>query len=103
MTETVKFNKITIVGAGAIGGWMGVKLAQAGAQVSVLARGETLAAVQQNGLQLHSQGPEGWTQRQAPVHASNDAATLGVQDLVVISVKAPALASVAAQVSPLMG
>ena len=103
MTETVKFNKITIVGAGAIGGWMGVKLAQAGAQVSVLARGETLAAVQQNGLQLHTQGPEGWTQRQAPVHASNDAATLGVQDLVVISVKAPALASVAAQAGPLMG
>ncbi len=97
--SSVQFNKIAIVGAGAIGGWMGVHLARAGAQVSVLARGETLTALQKNGLQLH-QGGELHT---VPVTASNDAATLGVQDLVVISVKAPALASVAAQVGPLIG
>ena len=95
----VQFNKITIVGAGAIGGWMGVHLARAGAQVSVLARGDTLQALQKHGLQLH-QGGECHT---VPVQASNDAAALGVQDLVVISVKAPALASVAAQVGPLIG
>ena len=95
----VKFNKIAIVGAGAIGGWMGVHLARTGAQLSVLARGDTLAALQQNGLQLH-QGGELHT---VAVKASNDAAVLGVQDLVVISVKAPALASVAAQVGPLIG
>jgi len=95
----VKFNKITIVGAGAIGGWMGVHLARAGAQVSVLARGDTLQALQKNGLQLH-QGGELHT---VTVTASNDAAALGVQDLVVISVKAPALASVAQQVGPLIG
>ncbi len=93
------FNKIAIVGAGAIGGWMGVHLAQAGAQLSVLARGDTLAALQKNGLQLH----QGGTLHAVPVTASNDAAALGVQDLVVISVKAPALASVAAQVGPLIG
>ena len=95
----VKFNKIAIVGAGAIGGWMGVHLARAGAQVSVLARGDTLQALQKNGLQLH-QGGELHT---VPVSASNDAMALGVQDLVVISVKAPALASVAQQVGPLIG
>jgi 2-dehydropantoate 2-reductase len=93
------FNKIAIVGAGAIGGWMGVHLAQAGAQLSVLARGDTLAALQKNGLQLH----QGGTLHAVPVTASKDAAALGVQNLVVISVKAPALASVAAQVGPLIG
>lgn len=106
MSETmneVTFNKIAIVGAGAIGGWLGVHLARlnsgTGAQVSVLARGDTLSALQQQGLQLH-QGGELHT---LPVNASNDAAALGVQDLVVIAVKAPALASVAAQVGPLIG
>ena len=91
--------KVAIVGAGAIGGWMGVHLARAGAKLSVLARGDTLSALQTYGLQLH-QGGELHT---VAVTASNDAASLGVQDLVVISVKAPALASVAAQVGPLIG
>ena len=97
--STSPFQKVAIVGAGAIGGWMGVHLAQAGAQLSVLARGDTLSALQKNGLQL----PQGGTLHTAPVTASNDAAALGGQDLVVISVKAPALASVAAQVGPLIG
>ncbi len=98
-TTPVAFNKVAIVGAGAIGGWMGVHLARAGAQVSVLARGETLTALQKNGLQLHEAGER----HTVPVTASNDAATLGVQDLVVISVKAPAMASVAQQIGPLLG
>ncbi len=93
------FNKIAIVGAGAIGGWMGVHLSRAGAQLSVLARGDTLQALQQHGLQLH-QGGELHT---VPVKASSDAAALGKQDLVVIAVKAPALATVAQQVGPLIG
>jgi len=95
----VKFNKVAIVGAGAIGGWIGVHLAREGAQISVLARGDTLAALQTHGLQLH----QGGALHTTPVTASNDAAQLGVQDLVVISVKAPALATVAAQVGPLIG
>ena len=95
----VQFRKVAIVGAGAIGGWIGVHLARAGAQLSALARGETLAALQKNGLQLH-QGGELHT---ATVIASNDATALGVQDLVVIAVKAPALVSVAQQISPLIG
>ena len=95
----VKFDKVAIVGAGAIGGWIGVHLARAGAQVSVLARGETLAALQKSGLQLHQTGDV----HSVPVKASSDASALGIQDLVVIAVKAPALASVAQQVGPLLG
>ena len=99
----VHFKNIAIVGAGAIGGWMGVHLARAhkdaDAPLSMLARGETLAALQKNGLQLHQEG----ALHTVPVTASNDAAALGVQDLVVISVKAPALASVAQQIGPLLG
>ncbi len=97
--SAVTFNKVAIVGAGAIGGWMGVHLARSGDQLNVLARGDTLTALQHSGLQLHQAG----TLHTVPVHASNDAAALGVQDLVVVSVKAPALASVAAQVGPLIG
>ncbi len=97
--NTSPFQKVAIVGAGAIGGWMGVHLARAGAQLSVLARGETLSALQQNGLQLHQAGEL----HTVAARASGDAAALGVQDLVVISVKAPALASVAAKAGPLIG
>ena len=95
----VEFRKICIVGAGAIGGWIGVHLARAGAQLCVLARGDTLHALQHHGLQLN----QGGQLHSVPVQASNDAADLGVQDLVVISVKAPALAAVAPQVAPLIG
>jgi len=102
MSETkteVRFKQVAIVGAGAIGGWMGVHLVRVGAQVSVLARGNTLQALQKNGLQMH-QGGELHTAR---VVASDDATALGVQDLVVISVKAPSLVAVSAQVGPLIG
>ncbi|MEY4694612.1 MAG: hypothetical protein RLZZ95_1061 [Pseudomonadota bacterium] len=101
--STGPFQKITIVGAGAIGGWLGVHVAQtrgAGAQpLGVLARGDTLSALKKNGLQLH----QGGQCLQVPVQAESDAAQLGVQDLVIISVKAPALAVVAQQVGPLLG
>ncbi|MDR7152539.1 2-dehydropantoate 2-reductase [Hydrogenophaga palleronii] len=93
------FQRVTIVGAGAIGGWLGVHLAQAGCTVSALARGETLAALRQHGLRLH----QGGELRQVPVNAVGSAAELGVQDLVVIAVKAPSLASVAATIGPLIG
>jgi 2-dehydropantoate 2-reductase len=77
---------ITIYGAGAIGGWLGARLAGVGCSVSVVARGATLAALQQNGLQLVE--ADGTTTH--TVRASSDPAALGVQDLVVIAVKAPA-------------
>ncbi|MEZ5706788.1 MAG: 2-dehydropantoate 2-reductase [Burkholderiaceae bacterium] len=99
MGATTSFSRVAIVGAGAIGGWMGVHLAQAGCSVSVLARGDTLAALQRDGLQLRS----GESRTAVSVRVSNQAADLGVQDLVVIAVKAPSLAAVAQQVAPLIG
>ncbi|WP_144109273.1 2-dehydropantoate 2-reductase [Paraburkholderia sp. BCC1886] len=90
--------KIALYGAGAIGGWMGVKLSQAGHEVSVIARGATLAALRQDGLRLI----EGEETHTVQVTASDRPADLGVQDLVVIAVKAPAMASVAAQIAPLL-
>ena len=91
--------KATVYGAGSIGGWLGVHLARAGCEVSVVARGATLAALQQNGLRLH-QGEQMLT---APVHAVEDPAELGEQDLIIVAVKAPALPAVAARIAPLLG
>ncbi len=91
--------KACIVGAGAIGGWLGVKLAQAGSELAVLARGSTLQALRGRGLTLHS--ATGTVT--VPVRASADARELGRQDLVVIAVKAPALAQVAPAIAPLIG
>lgn len=92
--------KACIYGAGAIGGWLGMALAQAGAEVSCVARGATLAALQAQGLRLSR--PDG-SEVQAAVRAHSDPAALGVQDLVVIAVKAPALPAVAAAIAPLIG
>ena len=91
--------KLCIYGAGAIGGWLGVKLAQAGCEVGVVARGATLAALQQHGLRLQ----EGDSTAAARVQASESPAALGVQDLVVIAVKVPAMAQVAQGIAPLLG
>ncbi|MGB4117140.1 MAG: 2-dehydropantoate 2-reductase [Polaromonas sp.] len=91
--------KTCIYGAGAIGGWLGHGLARAGASVSVVARGETLAALNLHGLRLNQAGV---TSAQ-PVQASASPQALGVQDLVVISVKAPSLPEVAQHIAPLMG
>ena len=96
---TPEYRRVAIVGAGAIGGWLGALLAQAGAQVSALARGDTLAALQRDGLRLHTGGQV----LQTPVIADIDAARLGEQDLVIIAVKAPALPDVAQQLGPLIG
>ena len=95
--ENPKSTRIAVVGAGAIGLWIGAKLAQAGCPVSALARGATLAALREQGMRLQSgQGPL----ISAAVQASDQAADLGVQDLVVIALKAPTLAEVAQQIGP---
>ena len=88
--------KIAIYGAGAIGGWMGVRLAASGCDVSVVARGDTLAAVRAHGLRLR----EGEAERAQAVTASDNTAALGVQDLVIVSVKAPGMADVARRIQP---
>ncbi len=92
--------KACIYGAGAIGGWLGVALAQAGSPLSLVARGATLAALQADGLRLRR--PDG-TVAQVAVTAAADPAALGVQDLVVVAVKAPGLPDVARAMAPLIG
>jgi 2-dehydropantoate 2-reductase len=92
--------KVCIVGLGAIGGWMAAHLQRVdGLAVCALARGDTLAALRRHGLRLDS-GDEHW---QAPLHASDDPAELGPQDLVILAVKGPAIAGVAPQVAALCG
>jgi 2-dehydropantoate 2-reductase len=91
--------KVCIYGAGAIGGWLGVKLARAGCDLSVVARGATLQALQSHGLRL-THGSETLS---SPVRASANPAELGVQDLVVVAVKAPAMGEVAKSIGPLLG
>jgi 2-dehydropantoate 2-reductase len=91
--------KACIYGAGAIGGWVGVKLARAGCEVSVVARGATLENLRTRGLRLQEASETLATQ----VQASAAPAELGVQDLVVVAVKAPAMAEVAKSIAPLLG
>jgi 2-dehydropantoate 2-reductase len=88
--------KVCIFGAGAIGGWFGVRLARAGCEVSVVARGATLQALQDKGLRLTPQ-------EQVAVKASANPADLGVQELVIVAVKAPAMVDVAKSIAPLLG
>lgn len=91
--------RIAIVGAGAIGGWIGVRLAQQGHAISVLARGATLAALKAGPWKLDIGGET----LSADVTASDDAADLGVQDIVIVALKGPALESVAPRLAPLIG
>src|SRR5215470_11645899 len=91
--------KVCIVGAGAIGGILGTRLAAAGrAEVCTLARGATLAALREHGWRLR----QGETLIQKQAHASDNASELGVQDLVIVAVKGPALAAVAQSLAPLL-
>ncbi|WP_421710251.1 2-dehydropantoate 2-reductase [Algihabitans sp.] len=91
--------KICVFGAGAIGGYMGAKLAQAGADVSLVARGPHLAAMQDKGLTLIEEG----TSTTVPVTASENPADLGPQDYVVITLKAHSVPGVARAMQPLLG
>ena len=94
--------KVCIYGAGAIGGWIGVHLAQTGHEVSVVARGATLDALQKNGLQcVQTQAAD--ARIKADVKVSAQPADLGPQDLVIVAVKAPAMADVAKGIAPLLG
>jgi len=91
--------KVCIYGAGAIGGWIGMGLARVGCEVSVVARGATLQALQLHGLRLN----QGGTLSSQAVASSAVPAELGVQDMVVLAVKAPSLPEVARHIAPLLG
>ncbi len=91
--------KICIVGAGAIGGVLGVRLADSGHDVSLLARGDHLAAIRNNGAKLVDQRGETVVR----VAASDEPADFGPQDFVVITLKTPSLPAVVPNLQPLLG
>lgn len=91
--------KICIFGSGAIGGYLGVRLHQAGADVSLVARGAHLTAMRENGVKLIV-GEE-----ETVVHprCTDNAAELGPQDYVIIGLKAHSVPSVVDAIQPLLG
>ena len=91
--------KIAIFGAGAIGGYLAVKLHQAGAEVTVIARGPHLAAMREKGLTLKSEGQT--TTVRLP--ATHKAAEAGPQDHVIVTLKANGLPGAAPEIAKLMG
>jgi 2-dehydropantoate 2-reductase len=91
--------RIAIIGAGGVGGYFGARLIASGEDVTFIARGAHLEAIQQSGLRLDS--PKGNLQLH-PVCATNDFAAVGAVDVVLLTVKMYDLESAAAQLSPLL-
>ncbi|MBO0902767.1 2-dehydropantoate 2-reductase [Jiella sonneratiae] len=92
--------KVAIFGAGAIGGLVGARLAErTDADVSLVARGPHLAAMRENGLLVRSAAGE----TRVKVRATDDAASLGPQDVVVIALKAHSVPAVLPSLEPLLG
>lgn len=91
--------KICLYGAGAIGGLLGVRLAQCGAEISVIEVGSTLEAIKANGLRVQAEGK----MLSAAVTATDDPASLGPQDLVIVAVKGPTLKFIAPKMHFLLG
>ena len=91
--------KVCIYGAGAIGGYIGVLMKLAGADVSLIARGAHLEAIRNNGLKLHINGEE----KLAKMTATSDPRELGPQDYVISALKAHQAWEVAEQMKPLLG
>ncbi len=91
--------KICIFGAGAIGGYMGAKLAQAGADVSLVARGPHLTAMKENGLRLIEDSGE----TNVRVTASDNPNDLGSQDYIIVTLKAHSVPPLVPKMAPLIG
>ena len=90
--------RVCVYGAGAIGGHLAARLAKGGAEVSVIARGAHLAAIQANGLEVHAVDGV----HRVKVHATDDPRAVGPVDAVFVTVKAPALPAVAAGIGRLL-
>lgn len=91
--------RICIYGAGAVGGFVAGMLAEGGQEVSLVARGEHLAALRDNGLTLETGGRT--LEKRLP--ASDQPGDLGRQDYVILTVKAPSLPTVIRDIGPLLG
>lgn len=92
--------KIAVMGAGALGCYFGGRLAAAGADVTFVARGAQLAALQANGLTIESPLGDAHVQ---PVAATDDPASVGPVDVVLFLVKLYDTAAAAAQIAPMVG
>jgi 2-dehydropantoate 2-reductase len=90
--------KICVIGAGAIGGLLATKLAHAGEDVSVVARGAHLAAIAANGLRLIEESGE----TVARVKATDRIADVGEQDLIILGMKAHQVAAVVGDLTAIM-
>lgn len=91
--------KICIYGAGSIGGYIGAKLAAVGADVSFVARGPHLAAMQEHGVRLQ----EGGAEHTMKVRCTSNPADLGPQDYLFITLKAHSVPAVVDAMQPLLG
>ena len=91
--------RICIFGAGAVGGFIGGMLAAAGHEVSLLARGQHLAALRANGLIVETGG----RRLASRPRVSDRPADLGAQDYVIVAVKGPALPAAVRTIGPLLG
>jgi 2-dehydropantoate 2-reductase len=91
--------KVCIFGTGAIGGFLGVQLAASGAEVSLVARGEHLAAMRAHGTRLLIDGEE----RSVRVPCTDMPSELGEQDYVIIALKAHAISDAVESMVPLIG
>lgn len=91
--------KICIFGAGAIGGYLGAKLAKSGAEISLVARGPHLEAMRTNGLKLLEESGE----IAVPVKTSEDPRELGVQDYLIVTLKAHSIPPMVERMRPLIG
>ncbi len=92
--------RFAIVGVGGVGGYFGARLAEAGHDVTFIARGAHLAAIEQSGL--HVQSPKG-DMVIAPAQVTGDAARVGVVDCVILGVKAWQVLEAARSSAPLVG
>lgn len=93
--------KIAIIGAGAIGGYVGVKLALAGEDVTFIVRGANLTAIRERGMKLVMDDGSEHVARN--VRATNDYAEAGPQDLVILAMKAHQVEAVATELPKLFG
>lgn len=91
--------KITVYGAGAIGGYLAAELALAGEDVSIVARGPHLQAIRERGLKLLIEGEE----KLARVRATEDPGEIGAQDYVILTLKAHSVSPVVDRMLPLLG
>ena len=93
--------RIAIFGTGGLGGYFGGRLAEAGEEVALIARGEHLKAIRDNGLKVESYTGDEWVSR--PAIATDDPSEIGVVDAVMVCTKAWQVAEAAESMRPMVG